>query len=351
MRNPRFMLMGAVVTVATLAAVAFGPIMSSASVGGSQPDTPLPVGRGPCCLAVAGGSIWLGVHRDGAILQIDPTTDQKVWSWGGGSLAFDYGDLLAVDGHIWLLQLSIGGPHPPLTRIDPSTHTRTTVPGLVAPTAFAATGKTIWVSSIRNPSLREVDAGTARVKRTIQVHGVRNTVIGLATRKALWLTAVNKFQPVIDRVDPRNGRLELKLRPFADDAITRGIGAVGNALWVSVAASHGPTLVRLDMRTNRITFKSRPKITGNADAFPAVITPGDGTLWLQTGPRSVTQINPANGRHIRQIALPIKQGRPIADYWNSAMVAGLGSYWITSYPGQGGPTDPSVGTLIRMKRP
>jgi streptogramin lyase len=334
-----------------LAVVAVGPLTSAASVGRSSHDAPLPVGRGPCCLAVAGGSIWLGVHRDGAVEQVDPKTD-KVVSSMGGSLAFDYGDLLAIDGKIWLLQLSFPkAPRPPLTRIDPTTHRRTVVPGLVAPTAFAATGDSIWVSSIRDPSLREVDARTGRVKRTIRVPGVRNTVIGLATPKSLWLTGVDNFQPVIDRVDPHAGKVDLHLKPFAHDASVRGIALVGNSLWVSAAASHGPTLVRLDTRTNRITRTSRPKTTGNPSAFPAVVAPGDGTLWLQTGPHSITQIDPANGRSIRRVVIPLDPGRPIADYWNSAMVAGFGSYWVTSYPGTGGLSDPSVGTLIRVNRP
>jgi hypothetical protein len=307
------------------------------------------VGRGPCCLAVAGGSLWLGDHRDGQILEIDPKTGNTSWSLRG--LTFDYGDLLAVHGAVWLLQLSIGGPHPPLTRIDTSSHTLTTIPGLAAPTAFAASGHSIWVSSISNPSLREVDARTGHVVRTIRVPGVRNTVIGLARPKSLWLTGVNGFQPVVDRVNPHNGHVEVRLKPFAHDALTRGVAAVGNALWVSVASSHGPTLVRLDMRTNRITLRARPRITGNADAFPAVMAPGNGTLWLQTGPGSITQINPANGRQIRKVALPLDPGRPASDYWNSAMATGFGSYWVTSYPGQGGLSDPSTGTLIRINRP
>jgi streptogramin lyase len=339
-----------IVFSSAIGVVALVPLASSASVSSSSAGTPLRVGRGPCCLAVAGGSLWLGAHRDGKVKQINPKTGKVVWSMK--SLAFDYGCLLAVDGKVWLLQFSFPDqPRPPLTEIDPKTHERTVIPGLVNPTSFAASGNSIWVSAFGDSSLREVDASTGTVTNTIDVPGVTNTVIGLATPTALWLTAVNNFQPVIDRVDPLTGNLDLQLKPFGPNASLRGTAAVGNSLWVSVAAKHGPTLVRLDMRTNRITYKARPKINGYARAFPAVTAPGNGTLWLQTGPDSITQINPTNGRSIRKIPIPLTRGRRITDYWNSAMAAGFGSYWLTSYPGTGGLSDPSVGTLIRVRRP
>jgi hypothetical protein len=340
----------AIVFLSAIGVVALSPLTSSASVSSASAGKPLRVGRGPCCLAVARGSLWLGAHRDGKVKQINPKTDKVVWSMG--SLAFDYGCLLAVSGKVWLLQFSFPGqPRPPLTQIDPKTHQRTVIPGLVNPTSFAASGNSIWVSAFDDSSLREVDARTGEVTHTSDVPGVQNTVIGLATPTSLWLTGVNNFQPVLDRVDPLTGNLDLQLKPFAPNASVRGIAAIGNSLWMSVAAKHGPTLVRLDMRTNRITYKARPKLSGYARAFPAVTAPGDGTLWLQTGPQSITQINPTNGRSIRTITIPLTRGRRISDYWNSAMAAGFGSYWVTSYPGTGGLSDPSIGTLVRATRP
>jgi hypothetical protein len=320
---------------------------SFASVSPSPVQAVVPTGRGPCCLAVTAGGVWLGLHRDGSIEQISPVTNRVVWTWKA-SLTFDYGGLLALDGELWLLQFSIGGPHPPLTRIDPTTHKISTVSGLTNPTAFAGTGNSIWVSSLQDPWLREVDARTGRVVSKIRVPGVQNTVIGLASPRALWLTSVNHFTPVLDRVDPRTGRLLTRLRPFGPDAIVRGIGAVGKALWISVAASSGPTLVHVDLRTNQITQRLRPAVGGNSDAFPAITAPGDGTLWLQTTPTAITEINPGNGNPIRTLKLPVDPSHPIDDYWNSTLAFGFGSYWITSYPGQGGLNDPSTGALIRI---
>lgn len=310
----------------------------------------LAVGRGPCCLAVAGGSVWLGDHRDGAVVQVDPSTNQVVWTWRG-DLAFDYGGLLAAGGKVWLLQLSIGKARPPLTSIDPATHKRTTVAGLTEPTGFAATSGSIWVSSFQDPWLRRVDARTGRVVAKVRVPGIRDSVIGLAARGSLWLTSVNHFRPVVDRIDPGSGKILASFHPFGGDAIVRGVGSVGPSLWVSTAASSGPTVVRIDMRTNRITRELRPKIAGNPDAFPAVLAPGDGTLWLQTSPASIARIDPTSGRRLAQLTLPLDPTRPSADYWNSALVAGYSSYWATVYPGQGGLNDPSTGTLLRLAIP
>jgi streptogramin lyase len=310
----------------------------------------LPAGRGPCCLAVALGSIWLGNHRDGELEQIDPATNRVVWTWKG-SLGFDYGDVLAAGGDVWLLQLSIGAVRPPLTRIDPATHALTRVAGLTNPTGFVVAGNAIWVSSFQDPWLRRVDARTARVVDRIRVPGVRNTVVGLAAGGSLWLTSVDHFQPVVERIDPSTGRLVARLRPFASDALVRGIGSAGPALWVAAAASRGPTLVRIDMRTNRITRRLTPALTGNRDAFPALLAPGDGTLWLQTGPGAISRIDPMSGKRLTQLTLPLDPSRPTADYWNSALVAGYGSYWATVYPGQGGLNDPSTGTLLRLAIP
>jgi hypothetical protein len=104
----------------------------------------------------------------------------------------------------------------------------------------------------------------------------------------------------------------------------------------------------VNLRTNRITQRLRPPISGNSDAFPAITAPGDGTLWLQTTPAAITEINPRNGHPIRTLTLPLDPNRPIDDYWNSTLAVGFGSYWITSYPGQGGLNDPSTGALIRI---
>jgi hypothetical protein len=182
----------------------------------------------------------------------------------------------------------------------------------------------------------------------VRVPGVNDAVVGLAAAGSLWLTSVNHFQPVLDRVDPHTGRLLARLRPFAPDALVRGIASVGDALWVSVAATRGPTLIRVDTRNNRIALQTRPPIAGNPDAFPAVMAPGDGTLWLQTTPAALTQISPSTGRPLRQLRLPLDRSRPIEDYWGSTLAAGFGSYWATILPGQGGPGDPSKGALVRL---
>jgi streptogramin lyase len=92
----------------------------------------------------------------------------------------------------------------------------------------------------------------------------------------------------------------------------------------------------------------RPKIQGYSGAFPDVMTAGDGTLWLQTGPAAIERIDPTSGKVLRTIAIALDGKRPLTDYWNSAIAAGLGSYWITVWPGVGGPSDTSTGKVIRV---
>jgi hypothetical protein len=132
----------------------------------------------------------------------------------------------------------------------------------------------------------------------------------------------------------------------------RTLATVGNALWVSVTAESvdagKPTLFRIDTSTNKITVRADPKVTGNADTFPAVFAPGDGTLWLQTDPRRLSQIDATTGATIRTLALPLGSNVHVANYWMSWIVAGFGSYWITSWLGQGGTMDPARGSLYRV---
>jgi hypothetical protein len=76
---------------------------------------------------------------------------------------------LAGSGRGVLAALKVGEPEPALTRLDPATHLRTVVAGLRDSTGFAAIGRSIWVSSIRDPWLRRVDVASGRVVGRIRM--------------------------------------------------------------------------------------------------------------------------------------------------------------------------------------
>src|SRR5205823_1932210 len=147
------------------------------------------------------------------------------------------------------------------------------------------------------------------------------------------------------RIDP-GGNIVKTQQPFGSGpygalADIRSIAAVGDAIWEpheddSAGPGVASTVLRIDSRTGRVTLRMRPKIQGNSDSFPDVMTAGDSTLWLQTGPSAIKRIDPTTGRVLRRMAIPLVGKRPATDYWSCSIAAAPSSYWITVWPGQRG---------------
>ena len=325
----------------------------------------IPLGRGPCCVAVAGGSVWVGVHRSGTIDQIDPRTNKIVWTMQLPPQAIDYGSLVSAYGSLWIVGSK--GKVDGVSRLDPQTHSLVRVQGIAHANALVAWGGRLWASTDSGPYIYEIDPAKAEVERRLTVRGRSSYTLGAAAAGALWCAVVNsgftsagEGNSISTRIDPHSGKVTAKLTPFgfggyATLAQVRSISTADGSIWETQQGdAAGPgipwTLVRIDASSGKVTRRLKPSISGASDAFPYVSNAGDGTLWLQTGPGSIEQINPSTGKPIRIISIPLHPGRAATDYWNSSIAHGFGSDWITTWPGRG-PSDPATGTLIRVAAP
>ena len=310
-------------------------------------------------MAVVGKSLFVGTHRDARLVQIDPATNRIVWTQPVPPQAIDYGSFVSFGGALWLVYH--GAVSGQVVRLDPATHKEVTVSGLknpnypltaADPSGLVALDGSLWVGDTEDNLIHRVDPKTARVTGQITVRAVAFTQLAAAAGGSLWLTQKNATSSGLYRVDPATGRVVAHVQPFPSTAGVRAVVVAGKALWVSIAAESippgRPTVFRVDTDTNRVTAKLAPKVTGNIDTFPAVMAAGNGTIWLQTTPRALRQIDPTSGASIRTLAIPLRGKRPLGDYWMSQIAAGFGSNWITIWPGQDGPTDPAIGSLLRL---
>ena len=303
-------------------------------------------------------SLFVGTHRDARLIQIDPSTNKVVWKQSIPPQGISGGSLLAYDGALWIAyHNTVAG----LARMNPVTHQQVSVAGLrdpkhplanVEPYGLVALNGSLWIGDTGDNQIRRVDPKTARLAGRITVRGVAATNLAAAADGSLWLQEKDDAHSGLYRVDPTTGRVTASVIPFPTSAPIQTVAVVGTSLWAAVTVGSvlpgRPTVVRIDTDTNRVTARLAPKVAGNSDAFPSLKAGGDGTLWLQTRPDRLTQIDPTTGAAIKTLAVPLAGNHPLGDYWASETTAGFGSTWVTSWPGQGGPTDPEVGSLYRL---
>ena len=327
-------------------AVAVMPLTAAAA------NVRIAVGRGPCCIVVAGNAVWVGNHRDVSVQRIDPTTDtasppivvaKPAGASGGGSnlsgLVTDGKALFAIDG---------GAAERSATRINPVTHARIVVRlgnVRVLPFSIAVAGGSVWVTSNEDAKLWQLDPTTLALRSTTSFAnaGPLGTIqlnLVAASPSALW--AVDDESNVL-RIDPRTRKIVKSLRIFAGGSATGALSDRG--LWLASTGQH--YLARIDTRTGRSTKRVAVGKIGDATVFPRVESAGDGSVWLQTDADAIARLDAATGRIQRTLHLPII-GRT-DDYFWSAIVHAKGSYWVTMWPGaSGGFTGKTRGFVLRF---
>lgn len=308
---------------------------------------------------MVGKSLFVGTHRDGHLVQIDPSTNRVVWTQSIPTEAIDVGSFVPYGDALWIVYK--GAVSGGIARLDPRTHRQVKVSGLkdpnhplaaVDPSGLVVLNGSLWVGESEDNLIHRIDPRTARVIGKIAVRTVAITQLAAAAGGSLWLTQTNAAQSGLYRVDPATGRVIAHLQPFSPSASVQSVVVAGKALWVSVTRASvlpgRPTLFRIDTRTNRVTARLDPPVTGNTDTFPALTTAGNGTLWLQTAPNALRKIDPTTGAPSNKLAIPLPGKRPLGDYYPSQIAVGFGSDWVTIWPGQQGVTDPAVGSLLRI---
>jgi hypothetical protein len=232
-------------------AVAVVPLTAAAA------NVRIAVGRGPCCIVVAGDAVWVGNHRDVSVQRIDPTTDtasppivvaKAAGASGGGSnlsgLVTDGKALFAIDG---------GAAERSVTRINPMTHARIVVRlgnVRVLPFSIAVAGGSVWVTSSEDAELWQFDPATLALRSTTSFAnaGPLGTIqlnLVAASPSALW--GVDDESNVL-RIDPRTRKIVKSLRIFAGGSATGALSDRG--LWLASTGQH--FLARIDTKSGRL---------------------------------------------------------------------------------------------------
>jgi streptogramin lyase len=194
----------------------------------------VPVGQGPCGLAVRAGSLWIGVYETGRLLALDTRTGRRETSVRVGRYA---------------CRIAVG------------------------PAA-------VWVTRDNAGELVRVSRGSGGIRRVRVGPGVFDVTLAGGS---VWATSFDTG--LVVRLDPRTGAIT---RVYEDGPKPAGIARCGGSLWVGHGA--GTTwLTRIDMRTHRVT---RVDVVLEAPAWPRCVR---GELWVTT-PDSVLQVSPTTGR-------------------------------------------------------
>jgi YVTN family beta-propeller protein len=309
----------------------------------AQAPAPIPVGRGPCCLAVSGGSIWVGNQRDSSVQQIDPASNSVRATVQAGPRSNDVRvsgliDMVAAYGDVWVTN---GGTHR-IYRIDAQTRAvRALSIGRYVGGVAASAGK-IWVS-IDHTGLARVDPRRLRVERRVQlIDRINGFITSIAAgRTAVWVATDGGD---VLKVDAATLRVRAQLRLGRSLATSVGVLS-GDSYWVVRAGL--PTLFRI--RTAGATIAARRAIGVHAaHSFPSLAAAG-GSLWLLQTPATVVELEPATGTERQTLRVPL-QDPDESNYVPGAVAVGLGSTWVTSWPGTRGFTDPTLGVVYRFPR-
>jgi streptogramin lyase len=309
----------------------------------AQAPAPIAVGRGPCCLAVSAGSVWVGNQRDSSVQQIDPASNSVRATVQAGPRSDDVRvsgliDMVAAYGDVWVTN---GGTHR-LYRIDAQTRAvRALSIGRYVGGVAASAGK-IWVS-VDHTGLARVDPQRLRVERRVQlIDRINGFITSIAAgRTAVWVATDGGD---VLKVDAATLRVRAQLRLGRSLATSVGVLG-GDSYWVVRAGV--PTLFRI--RTAGATIAARRAIGVHAArSFPSLAAAG-GSLWLVQTPATVVELDSATGTARQILRVPL-QDPDESNYVPGAVAVGLGSTWVASWPGTRGFTDPTPGFVYRFPR-
>jgi streptogramin lyase len=302
-----------------------------ASAGAAQGPIEIPLGHGPTGLAVAHGALWVTIHRDGVVDEINPSTNRIEATV---RIRKPLGPIVLAGGALWTVD-GLGV----LQRIDPATR-KVRAFNLLhysSGVAFGLGSLWLWDQSRHLDRLNLRGIVTARYTLPKAVGSVGELDTGTGK---LWIASQTN---VLARLDSKTGKVVAKAQvfPTAQDEFEVIVGTP-QSLWTT--ENRATELDQLDPTTGQVVSRMPLTYTGSGEAFPYLFGDNTGTVWLQTDPGVVQQLDPA-GAVQQQLTIPITY--PVDDYWDSSVVQAFGSRWVTSWPGMNGPTDPTKGFIFR----
>jgi streptogramin lyase len=303
----------------------------SGSAGADQGPIQIPLGHGPTGLAVAHGALWVTIHRDGIVDEIDPGTNRIE---GTVRIRKPLGSIVVAGGALWTVD-GIGV----LQRIDPATRKVRAFDLLhySGGVAYGLGSLWLWDQSRHLDRLNLRGIVTARYTLPTAVGSVGELDTGSGN---LWIASETN---VLARLNPRTGKVLAKAQvfPTAQDEV-EVIAGTPQGIWTT--ENRATELDQLDPATGQVVFRMPLTYTGSGEAFPYLYGDNTGAVWLQTDPGVVQRLGPA-GAVVQQLTIPTTY--PADDYWDSSVVQAFGSIWVTSWPGMNGPTDPTKGFIYR----
>jgi YVTN family beta-propeller protein len=234
------------------------------------------VGTDPGAVVAGGGLIWVANRRDGSVTVVDPDTNrvqETLPRSGSGPVGQGGPGLAYAGGSLWVANAT----ERQVARMEPGADP-IPVPLRGSPNAIVAAGDTVWVA-VRTPGgggrLARVDAGTNQAVTRLRL---RHPPTGLAITpdgRTVWVATAGDQS--IRRVDTGAGGAVGRIRlGKAPDQAAFG----GDDVWVTSRA--GDAVLRVDADTSEVETSIRVGDGPSGIAFGAdrvwVTNARDGTL-------------------------------------------------------------------------
>ena len=262
--------------------------------------------------------LWVVSGDTGEVTQVDPSTGSvtKVVSLPHPAA---YGAL--AHGSLWLASMHDSA----LMEVDAASGTvlrtleRTPARPLDLPAGIAAAGDDLWVMGHDDGTLLRVDARTGTVTRMLSLAGHKAGGPVLAGG-SLWVTMTK--EGIVYQVDPATGRVvDPPVR--VDTGLCVSSSVVGDAIWFT--SDEDPTGVfRCSNGASRLDATSRevsPLASGEGRSLYSFAR-YDGSLWATDTTRRVYRVDEHSG--VLRVAMTLP-GRPDSN----RLFTAFGSLWMT----------------------
>lgn len=233
------------------------------------------LGDAPSAMAYAAGSLWVAQPNNGAIVRLDPKTQQQT---GRIPVAGGASAIAAVGGAVWVASV----PGEVVARIDPTTETvtQTLSFGDARVIALAAGDGLLWVAAT-DGTLRALDPATGKRRRTFDL-GTPATAVAVG-HGAAWV--VDASSGMLTQLDVMSGK------PLATFRVGGGPAAIAvgdDAVWV--ANSLDATVSRVDIATSSVAATP-------VGSFPDAIVVARRGVYVANGyGQTVSRLDPASAR-------------------------------------------------------
>jgi YVTN family beta-propeller protein len=228
------------------------------------------VGTDPGAVIAGGGLVWVANRRDGTVTVVDPDTNrvqETLPPSGSGPVGQGGPGLAYAGGSLWVANAT----ERRVARMEPGADP-IPVPVGGSPNAIVAAQDTVWVA-VRTPGgggrLARVDAGTNQAVTRLRLRHPPTGLVITPDGRTVWVATAGDQS--IRRVDTGAGGAVGRIRlGQAPDQMTFG----GDDVWVT--SSTGDAVLRVDADTSQV----KPSIrVGNG---PSGIAFGADRVWVTT---------------------------------------------------------------------